>query len=329
MFYLSKNMLNELYQRGSLLDQAKQSNDSNSSSSSLIQIKTRPLFEIKNYFELKESQYNIISLSDSTENAVALISKKLVCDCNNKVSNAKEMRKLEKSSVVQLYDYSFVNINISIQESNQIKSFCYDNNVIERQDIIVIENFSLIGSTISDDQQLVLAEMTFSLNSKKVDTNIESSKQSISYSTNEQITKISNIDQKINVENLEVKASLISISKVRDFINRNTGTPGKVKRLLFKDSSGFIEAVIFNDLCYQYESEKFKIGNYYLIKNVGINQAKITLKAWPNQVSSNFELTVNKNTLIEETNPPTTQDLLLEEKKIEEKENKLPKFNDG
>jgi hypothetical protein len=326
MFYLSKHMLNELYHRGSLLDQAKQSNDSNSSSSSLIQIKQRPLFEIKYYHELNESEYNILSLFDGVDSVIALVNKKTAFDCNSKSSNSKEMRKLEKGAVFQLYYYSFVNINTLLNESNQIKSFCCESNVIQRHDIIVIENFSLIGTTVcEDDQQLVLAEMALSLNNKNFESNNISTKVSISNSNNEQLTQISNIDQKINVEHLEVRALLVSISKVRDFNNRNTGTPGKVKRFLFKDSSGFIEAVIFNDLCLKYDSEKYKVDNYYIIKNVGVNLAKSALKAWPNQVSSNYELTVNKKTLIDETNPPTSQELCKEM----EKENKPPKFSDG
>ena len=83
---------------------------------------------------------------------------------------------------------------------------------------------------------------------------------------------------------------LIKINPVKEFESRLNGSRGKFIRFQIRDQTGQMEAIGFNDTIKSRNLEKLIVDKFYFIRDCEVKQSKGTYRAWPDEISSNFEL---------------------------------------
>lgn len=122
------------------------------------------------------------------------------------------------------------------------------------------------------------------------------------HETDEKMTTLTISKLKPSLKNTtwSVLAQLQEVTPFREFVNRSTGFKGKLARLLLQDHSGFVEGVVFNDMIERHNINLLSPGASYLISDGLIKYSSQKMKAWPGQVSSDFELIFTDTTTIKQ-----------------------------
>ena len=111
---------------------------------------------------------------------------------------------------------------------------------------------------------------------------------------------IAELDNTYSKIEWSIKCKLVNRTMIREFENRRNGSKGHVCRLLLLDTSGLIELVAFNKFCFDDQIKQMKINCFYLIKNGDVKAAKLNVKAWPDQLSVQYEIQCTLQTKIVE-----------------------------
>jgi hypothetical protein len=182
--------------------------------------------------------------------------------------------KIEKGSVILIYDYTFSDVNLN------------NHGII---DMFTLVNVALIGTY--ENEMDTCETITTSVNVEK----LNDGEKNIS---GKKIITISEINLNLNNQNWSVKLKLLKISMVKDFINKLSGVNGKFIRLQFGDRTGITEVVGFND-----EVERLSClveNSFYILSNADIKASKSTLQAWEDTGCQTNELYMTKKTIIEQ-----------------------------
>lgn len=123
--------------------------------------------------------------------------------------------------------------------------------------------------------------------------------------------KIAELDNTYSKTEWSIKCKLVNRTMIREFENRQNGAKGHVCRFLLLDTSGLIELVAFNKFCFDNQIKQMKINCFYLIKNGDLKATpKQTLKAWPDQLSVQYEIQCTLQTKIVELVDQSETDLI-------------------
>ena len=92
---------------------------------------------------------------------------------------------------------------------------------------------------------------------------------------------------------------LIKINPVKEFESRLNGSRGKFIRFQIRDQTGQMEAIGFNDTIKSRNLEKLIVDKFYFIRDCEVKQSKGTYRAWPDEISSNFELILHHHSTLD------------------------------
>ena len=278
MFFFTKGFLKNANARGSLYNKSISSSPNAFSRIKLRSYECPVIVRVDNItFSLNENIL-LLNLFDG-ESALEVnldISKWNLC-------NENENQKLEKGSVLIIYEYSFE--DVKIDGGDNVK------------DMLKILECSLIGS-INDISELKLPEQepAYQLQEREKTSTLEKEVEYEPSTTKTYTCEQININ--LNNQYWSFKAQLLKISPIKEFVNKLTNADGKFMRLQFGDSTGIIELVGFND-----EITKLQhcsADKFYIVKNADVKHSKGSTQAWADTVVSKVELVMNKKTTVEE-----------------------------
>ena len=150
--------------------------------------------------------------------------------------------------------------------------------------VLTISNLVCIGFVLVDDCKLNQTNVSLYSHSKSVDLHVTH--------------KISQLKPSLKNSSWSMMVTLKEKTPIREFVNRQNGVKGRLCRLLLQDSSGFIEAVIFNDLIERLNFDDLIQDNVYMIRNGQIKYGSKMMRSWPDQVSLEFELLLTDQSII-------------------------------
>jgi hypothetical protein len=177
-------------------------------------------------------------------------------------------RKIDKGSVIIIYEYTFEDVKVDDRD-----------NIV---DMIKLMECSLVG--------------TYTEITETIKTETASTSQKLTNNLKEHTVEHINIY--LNNQTWLLRAKLLKITPVKEFVNKNNNLTGKFMRLQFGDSSGTIELVGFNvELL---KIEKCSIDKFYKIMNADVKFTKGNTQAWDDTSVTKIELVLNKNTIIDE-----------------------------
>ena len=77
-----------------------------------------------------------------------------------------------------------------------------------------------------------------------------------------------------------IRACVLRIGILKHFTNRNTGVAGLLQRVLFKDESGLVEALAYNDTIKMLNLANLKLNQTYFISNAKLGASQRPLQEW-------------------------------------------------
>jgi hypothetical protein len=268
MFFLTKGFLKKAYERGSILNNPLTYSPT---SSSLIKLRSYecPILvrvDSVNYFNRNNIIFlNLYDGETSLEVNFDISLWKLLASSDKKDENE---RKIDKGSVIIIYEYTFEDVKVDDRD-----------NIV---DMIKLMECSLVG--------------TYTEITETIKTETASTSQKLTNNLKEHTVEHINIY--LNNQTWLLRAKLLKITPVKEFVNKNNNLTGKFMRLQFGDSSGTIELVGFNvELL---KIEKCSIDKFYKIMNADVKFTKGNTQAWDDTSVTKIELVLNKNTIIDE-----------------------------
>lgn len=276
MFFLTKGFLKKAYERGSILNNPLTYSPT---SSSLIKLRSYecPILvrvDSVNYFNRNNIIFlNLYDGETSLEVNFDISLWKLLATSDKKDENE---RKIDKGTVIIIYEYTFEDVKVDDRD-----------NIV---DMIKLMECSLVG-TYTENTETIKTETASTSLVKTVSTSPKST-------NNLKEHTVQHINIYLNNQTWLLRAKLLKITPVKEFVNKNNNLTGKFMRLQFGDSTGTIELVGFNDELLKIE--KCSIDKFYKITNADVKFTKGKTQAWDDTSVTNIELVLNKITIIDE-----------------------------
>jgi hypothetical protein len=194
--------------------------------------------------------------------------------------------------------WNFLNDNDFIKIFGQEKNVAFnENKLLKIGTILIISEYCFL-ETISEDvnsTEEMLTLLDFSVIGYEEPKSL---KQSENLANAPQNYSIANLNTSLNNTNWQIKAKLLKISIIKEFVNKFNGQNGKYIRLQFSDETGIIELAAFNQ-----EIERvvdLQENKVYLIRYADIKMSKSNYQAFEETNDTKTELIVNKKTCFSE-----------------------------
>jgi hypothetical protein len=219
---------------------------------------------------------------------------------------------IEVGSIVILYEYAFeASASFVGQACMSLFIDCvsnaFDAQMVEKSDetsVMKLLNFAIIGHDPNLEcytaKQRELSQQTPGENSRPVmvssiqqftsdSFNIVdtcgwqvamSSPSHISSNNKKTITIAMLARVPISSEDWTIKAQVFRVGILKTFTNRTTGVTGQLQRILFKDESGLIEAIAYNDAIKILNLANLKRDKSYFVYNAKLGASPHSLQEW-------------------------------------------------
>jgi hypothetical protein len=304
MFFYTKGFLEKANQRGSLINKSIASSPSSFSRIKLRSYECPVIVRVEDISFSVSDNILLMSLFDGeTTLEVNLdISKWNLCNENE--------NKLEKGSVLIIYEYTFEDVKVSGRDNIKDMLKILECSLIGT--INIVENTKPIGK----EDLAAVSSAHERLQEKTIDNTLE--KESGQLVIPSKTYTCDQININLNNQNWSFRAQLLKISPVKEFVNKLTNANGKFMRLQFGDSTGIIELVGFND-----EIDKLQncfADRFYTVTNADVKYSKGSTQAWADTAVTNIELVMNKKTLVEQCEEKSFKMFKIFEKPPEKKE---------
>ena len=285
MFFLSKGSLNELQNTiGSYFRAASQANSIQFSTDITLEnqaplvFTTKPLIWRVTGINKIGQGLHILNVFDGDKNACVFLDSLLEYMITD--SDADSHRTIREGSVVLCTTYC------------KHDAQCSDS---EHEPKIIVKNLIVIGydkEPMPNGSECKAGKQVQGISNEKL----------------EDLTSvtISKLRPSLKNTSWSLVAKLYDSTPVREFVNRSNSFKGKLVRLLLQDSTGFLECVAFNDMIERHGLNLLRNDSLYFISEGQIKYSSPKMKAWPEQVSSDFELVLTDTTTIKEVNAKPT-----------------------
>lgn len=294
-FYLTQGSLEQIAKKCSLFGASSQSNDSSNQAELNVSIRIvnpSPILQVVDLIRFEDidetkskSSNTLVRYGFLLYDGIGEITATIDRDLYDLVEEKENGRNLKLGSIFILNEYKLIGIKDFLTK----QEYEAENN--KEKTIICITSMTLIG-------------YSYLLNKSDLPVN-NTQTEALQQPTH----TISELNLSHSKTAWSIKCKVIAKTLVREFENRSNGSKGLVQRFLFRDKTGQIECVAFNEFCSNDQIQNIEVNKYYIIKNADIKKAQTKLKSWPNQLSLFYEIQITKQTRVELCNEESSNQI--------------------